>query len=53
MQLDRFFVGPTFSNRLVSIVAEDDHSSTDKVDDGKNSHVNEVHQELRETKKAA
>lgn len=38
--------GPASLPGLISMVTEDDHSGTDKVDDGKEGEVNEVHQEL-------
>lgn len=45
-------VGPAFSRGLVPIVTDDDHSSTDKVDDGQDGEVNEVHQELKERERS-
>lgn len=44
-------VSPASSSWLVSIVTDEDHSSTDNVDDGEKDEVNEVNQELCEKKK--
>ncbi len=39
-------VGPASFPGLVSIMTDEDHSSADKVGEGENGEVNEVHQEL-------